>query len=93
VVHADIPVPEAVTFSGIHTLAGLEDKKTEAFEPTEAQTAETPSVPIPPPSQSEIAAMVLLRDFSAAFPPPIDLLTPSREFILVELGTTAVGFG
>ena len=92
-VFPDQVVKEAITFSGINSLARKEEKAKEYKEPDEKQTAKSPSVPIPPPTDSEISTLKSLIDFGAMIKPEFGILTPSPEFILVELANTAPGFG
>lgn len=86
----DFLVAEAITLSGVHTFLQKENQQ-EPYEPQKTQTAETPSVPIPPPSENEVAAISSLRDFARGLS-EFGVLTPSPEFILAELATTAPGF-
>jgi hypothetical protein len=85
----DSPVAEAITLSGVYSLARDEAQETKTAEGKQLEAIETPSVPIPPPSESEIAAITLLTQFGAMLPPGIGVLTPSPEFILAQLFTTA----
>jgi hypothetical protein len=89
-VSPDFPVEGVLTFSGVHTLSGPEAAV--MAEPEFGET-ETPSVPIPPPTKAETAAITALREFALGFPPTFGVLTPSPECLLVELATTAPGFG
>lgn len=59
-----------------------------ARESTEAE--KIPSVPIPPPSEAEIAAIESLRDLANKL--QFGILTPSPELIGVALSTASTGF-
>lgn len=79
-------LPELVARSSLsaeHSTAALQGRDTEPASSNEP--------PIPPPTKAELAGSAALLESFANI--PFGLLTPSPEFIAVQLATSSTGFG